>query len=84
MALSDSHGSRARENRCDPGLTESGLPLPDPFPEYIVCPECGEPEVETWCYETLVFCHACGAAIRHRPPACFGSDHCAADHKDLT
>lgn len=57
--------------------SESGLPLPDPFPEYIVCTHCGELEVEVWCYQTRVQCHACGGWMDHTPPLCFGtSDIC--------
>jgi len=48
------------------------LPLPDPYPEYITCPVCGELEVEIWCYEESARCHACGSSIRHARPACFG------------
>ena len=29
--------------RLDP---DSGLPLPNPYPEYLPCPLCGEPEIE--------------------------------------
>src|SRR5262245_57337156 len=58
---------------CSPGMNENGLPLPDPFPEYVECPYCGEPEVEVWCYQTRVQCHACGCWLPHRPPKCFGT-----------
>jgi hypothetical protein len=51
--------------RVDP---ESGLPLPDPFPDYIRCPNCGEAEVEVWCYQDEARCHACGAVFAHTPP----------------
>jgi hypothetical protein len=63
-------------DQLSPGLAENDLPLPDPYPDYIVCPSCGEPEVEIWCYEASARCHACGAVISHHPPACFGSKHC--------
>ena len=54
--------------RIDPA---TGLPLPDPFPEYIHCPHCGESEVEVFCYQTSVRCHNCGREIEHaRPPGC--------------
>ncbi|MEW5985523.1 MAG: hypothetical protein AB1791_02715 [Chloroflexota bacterium] len=57
--------------------SEAGLPLPDPFPEYIPCPYCGEPEVEVWCYQDGVTCHNCGRWIEHRPLPCVGSSaHC--------
>ncbi len=51
--------------RIDPA---TGLPLPDPYPEYIRCPHCGEPEVEAYCFETSVLCHNCGELIEHTPP----------------
>lgn len=54
--------------RIDPA---TGLPLPDPFPEYLVCPQCGETEVEVWCYQMRVQCHQCGTWIDHpAPPGC--------------
>ncbi len=63
--------------RCTPGLDENGLPLPDPFPDYLVCPHCGEEEVEVWCYQTEARCHVCGEMLPHRPPVCWGtSDKC--------
>lgn len=61
------------QDRCHSGLTENGLPLPDPFPEYLACPACGEPEVEVWCYQTQVRCHSCGHWLSHHPPTCFGT-----------
>lgn len=49
----------------------TGLPLPDPFPEYIECPICGQVEVEVFCYQTEVSCHNCGAVISHpMSPGC--------------
>lgn len=51
----------------------TGLPLPDPFPEYIPCPHCGEPEVEAWCYQSRVRCHKCGGWVPHTAEACRGS-----------
>ena len=59
-------------------LSEAGLPLPDPFPEYVACPHCGEPEVEVWCYQLRAQCHACGGWIDHAPPPCFGCQECKA------
>ncbi|OGO35113.1 MAG: hypothetical protein A2W35_11535 [Chloroflexi bacterium RBG_16_57_11] len=47
------------------------LPLPDPFPDYLACPHCGEPEVEVWCYQTRAQCHRCGGWFDHAP-----HDHC--------
>jgi hypothetical protein len=52
-------------NRIDPA---SGLALPDPFPEYLTCPRCGEAEIEVFCYQTEVRCHNCGTLIAHPPP----------------
>jgi uncharacterized protein (DUF983 family) len=40
-----------------------------PFPDYVICPWCGEPEVEVWCYETRAHCHACGRDFDHTRPA---------------
>ncbi|HLF03034.1 MAG TPA: hypothetical protein VI547_13715 [Anaerolineales bacterium] len=46
----------------------TGLPLPDPYPEYVQCPHCGEMEVEVYCFETMAQCHNCGQAFEHKPP----------------
>ena len=46
---------------------DSGLPLPNPYPEYLPCPLCGEPEVEVWCYQKRVMCHNCGGWFDHTP-----------------
>ena len=59
-------------------LSEIDLPLPDPYPEYVECPYCGEPEVEVWCYQLRAQCHVCGGWIEHAPPACFGCEECRA------
>jgi hypothetical protein len=40
------HGIRCNSLRMGPAM---GLPLPDPFPEYLVCPHCGETKVEVFC-----------------------------------
>ncbi len=48
-------------------------PLPEPFPEYLLCPHCGEPEVEVWCYQDGVNCHQCGKWIPHALPSRLGS-----------
>ncbi len=43
-----------------------GLPPPGvPFPDYVPCPFCGEPEIEVWCYERMARCHNCGRAFAH-------------------
>ena len=57
-------GVQPEQFRLDP---DSGLPLPNPYPEYLPCPHCGEPEVEAWCYETRVQCHNCGEWFEHIP-----------------
>jgi ribosomal protein S27E len=56
--------------RTDP---RTGLPLPDPYPEYMPCPHCGELEVEVWCYQARVRCHHCGQWITHTPAPCRGT-----------
>lgn len=49
--------------------------LPRPFPDYVICPHCAEPEVEVWCYDLSARCHACGQAFTHALPSdCVG--HC--------
>ena len=73
--MADDSPSETRD--CDElrtGLSESGLPLPDPFPEYVACPHCGEPEVEVWCYQTGAPCHACGGWIEHATAPCYGCE----------
>jgi len=60
--------------RIDPAMQ---LSLPDPFPEYLHCPHCGESEVEVWCYQAEARCHSCGRAIEHtRPPGCGTYPYC--------
>ncbi|GBD10267.1 hypothetical protein HRbin22_02534 [Candidatus Thermoflexus japonica] len=46
-------------------------PLPDPFPDYVTCPVCGEPDIELWCYEERGRCPNCGAEISHGPFPCW-------------
>jgi hypothetical protein len=49
--------------------------LQRPFPDYVICPHCSEPEVEVWCYDPRAQCHACGQAFVHALPLeC--EDHC--------
>jgi hypothetical protein len=63
--------------RIDPA---TGLALPDPFPEYLTCPACGQAEVEVFCYQTEGRCHNCGALIAHPPPpGCGTSPYCRRD-----
>lgn len=55
----------------------SGLPLPDPYPDYLPCPYCGEPAIEVWCYQSRVQCHNCGGWVGYSPPSsCPGSLFC--------
>jgi hypothetical protein len=68
-SMQDSCEERA-SRRVDP---RTGLPLPDPFPEYVPCPHCGEAEVEVWCYQRRVRCHRCGAWVVHTPASCRGT-----------
>ncbi len=44
------------------------IELERPFPDYVACPKCGEPEVEVWCYAPTATCHACGHTFTHSPP----------------
>jgi hypothetical protein len=45
-----------------------------PYPDYVACPHCGEPEVEVWCYEAEARCHNCGQAFEHPLPAGCGPE----------
>lgn len=45
-----------------------GSDMQHPFPDYVMCPHCGEPEVEVWCYDVSAQCHACGQAFQHALP----------------
>lgn len=65
-------------------LTAGELPLPDPFPEYMACPHCGEPEVEVWCYQAEVQCHQCGQWIQHTQAPCVGSSPICQGMKRIT
>ncbi|HLE28992.1 MAG TPA: hypothetical protein VI793_12790 [Anaerolineales bacterium] len=60
------------------GLLKTPPPSPPPgapYPDYVPCPHCGEPEVEVWCYEKTVRCHNCGKTFEHAvPPDCLGGD----------
>jgi hypothetical protein len=52
------------------------LPLPDPYPDYLPCPYCGEMDIEVWCFESLAHCHQCGEWFEHKPdPDCSGGEH---------
>jgi len=53
--------------------------LQRPFPDYVTCPHCGEPEVEVWCYDSMAHCHACGQTFTHMLPIVCG-DHCDRAH----
>jgi hypothetical protein len=67
-----------------PDAVPEELPLPDPFPDYLACPYCGEPEVEVWCYQTRAQCHRCGGWFDHTPhDQCKVGPTCQArPHKD--
>jgi transcription elongation factor Elf1 len=67
--------ANGRSGECGAERVEprTGLPLPDPYPEYLTCPYCGELEVEVWCYQTRVRCHNCGGWLAHVPPSCRGT-----------
>lgn len=46
-----------------------------PYPDYVPCPHCGEPEVEVWCTEKTARCHHCGRTFDHVvPPDCSNGD----------
>lgn len=46
----------------------AALPVNRPFPDYVPCPHCNEPEVEVWCHERTARCHNCGHDFEHPPP----------------
>lgn len=70
----DAPNEQPRPDRIDPA---SGLALPDPFPEYLTCPQCGEAEIEVFCYQTEARCHNCGTLIPHAaPPGCGTYPYC--------
>lgn len=58
-----------QSERIDP---VTGLPLPDPFPDYVTCTHCAEPEVEVWCYQAGGICHNCGEWVPYIKPAFCG------------
>jgi hypothetical protein len=67
-------------DRIDP---ESGLPLPDPFPDYVSCPNCGEGEVEVWCFQAGGVCHNCGTWVYYpKPEFCGLSPYCKRAEKN--
>jgi hypothetical protein len=66
--------------RIDP---ETGLPLLDPFPDYVVCPHCGEAEVEVWCFQEGGACHNCGKWVHYpKPPFCGVAPYCKRGEKE--
>ncbi len=65
----------------EPTPQPADMPLPDPFPEYLTCPHCGEPEIEVWCYQTQVTCHHCGKQFSHTPPLCLGNSSICQFHE---
>ena len=42
--------------------------LSRPFPDYVTCPKCHEPEVEVWCYALQATCYNCGHVFAHQLP----------------
>jgi hypothetical protein len=58
--------------------------LQRPFPDYVTCPHCGEPEVEVWCYDLTAQCHACAQIFAHALPLACGAEcdrsRCEAQH----
>lgn len=44
------------------------IDLARPFPDYVTCPDCNEPEVEVWCYAVEAKCHNCGHTFDHPLP----------------
>lgn len=71
--MSDAVPPTSPDPQARPVSRRTGLPLPDPFPDYVQCPHCGEPEVEVWCYQKRVCCHNCGHWIAHEPAVCRGT-----------
>lgn len=61
------------------GADDGSPPLTHPFPDYLMCPHCGECEVEIWCYEDETVCHRCGGVVAHTRASC-GSDCVAPGH----
>ncbi len=37
------------------------------YPDYVLCPHCGEPEVEVWSYEKTARCHNCAWTFEPHP-----------------
>ena len=69
--MANSEDKRPPDQRHPAVPGDAQLPLPAPYPDYIPCPHCGEPEVEIWCNEDGAYCHACRQWIEHRiPPDC--------------
>jgi transcription elongation factor Elf1 len=60
---------------------QADRPAVAPYPDYVTCPHCGEPEVEVWCYESTARCHNCGRTFAHPLPAGCGGrcPHCEPD-----
>ncbi len=69
MAQQPSSSDPKDADRPNAEPADGGLPLPDPYPDYVVCQNCGELEVEIWSYETETRCHSCGSVVRRQPPA---------------
>ncbi len=50
------------------GIAMDPIDLDRPFPDYVTCPHCNEPEVEVWCYAVEAKCHNCGRVFDHALP----------------
>ncbi len=78
-------GSPVRAPSMVSGRQSDGpAPLTCPYPDYVVCPACGELEVEVWCYAESARCHACGTLIPHARAHCYRSEGCAAPEPKAT
>lgn len=83
------NASAKRENKrvaapARPARSDLPARLTCPYPDYVVCPACGELEVEVWCYAEGVRCHACGSGIPHARATCYRSEVCAAPDPKAT
>jgi hypothetical protein len=67
-SLSSNSNTDQGDKKSCPGCADKDLPLPDPYTDYIVCPHCGEPDIEIWCYQQRVQCHNCAGWIDHESP----------------
>ena len=60
---------RGRRARCaGPVCPPDPAQLKSPYPDYVTCPGCGEPEVEVWSDRKSARCHNCGLTFDYPPP----------------